>query len=166
VSKKITVSDIVILASAVVLVVASFLTWIDFGNPRIGPIPPQLLQLLGPDAQQLLSNIPRGTENAWDHFPGFVYPLIAGVIAGVQVVMEKVRPQMPGHVAGFSWTQIDLLLGLWALLSVIAVAFEDFGYGDKGIGLWLTLIAAAGLLVGAILRLSEPARATAEPSAA
>jgi hypothetical protein len=158
VSKKITVSDIVILASAVVLVVASFLTWIDFGSPRL-PISQQALQQLG-------VNIPRGTENAWDHFPGFVYPLIAGVIAGVQVVMEKVRPQMPRHVAGFSWTQIDLLLGLWALLSVIAVAFEDFGYGDKGIGLWLTLIAAAGLLVGAILRLREPARATAEPSAA
>jgi hypothetical protein len=158
VSKKITASDIVILASAVVLVVASFLTWIDFGSPRL-PISQQALQQLGVD-------IPRGTENAWDHFPGFVYPLIAGVIAGVQVVMEKVRPQMPGHVAGFSWTQIDLLLGLWALLSVIAVAFEDFGYGDKGIGLWLTLIAAAGLLVGAILRLREPARASAEPSAA
>ena len=157
-SKKITASDIVILASAVVLVVASFLTWIDFGSPRL-PISQQALQQLGVD-------IPRGTENAWDHFPGFVYPLIAGVIAGVQVVLEKVRPQMPGHVAGFSWTQIDLLLGLWALLSVIAVAFEDFGYGDKGIGLWLTLIAAAGLLVGAILRLREPARASAEPSAA
>jgi hypothetical protein len=158
VSKKFTASDIVILASAVVLLVASFLTWIDFGSPRF-PISQQALQQLGVD-------IPRGTENAWDHFPGFVYPLIAGVIAGVQVVMEKVRPQMPGHVAGFSWTQIDLLLGIWALLSVIAVAFEDFGYGDKGIGLWLTLIAAAGLLVGAILRLREPARATAEPSAA
>lgn len=157
-SKKFTASDIVILASAVVLVVASFLTWIDFGSPRL-PIPQQALQQLGVD-------IPRGTQNAWDHFPGFVYPLIAGVIAGVQVVMEKVRPQMPGHVAGFSWTQIDLLLGIWALLSVIAVAFEDFGYGDKGIGLWLTLVAAAGLLVGAILRLREPARATAEPSAA
>ena len=157
-SKKFTASDIVILASAVVLVVASFLTWIDFGSPRL-PISQQALQQLGVD-------IPRGTENAWDHFPGFVYPLIAGVIAGVQVVMEKVRPQMPGHVAGFSWTQIDLLLGIWALLSVIAVAFEDFGYGDKGIGLWLTLIAAAGLLVGAILRMNEPARATAEPSAA
>jgi hypothetical protein len=158
VSKKFTASDIVILASAVVLVVASFLTWIDFGSPRL-PIPQQALQQLGVD-------IPRGTQNAWDHFPGFVYPLIAGVIAGVQVIMEKVRPRMPGHVAGFSWTQIDLLLGIWALLSVIAVAFEDFGYGDKGIGLWLTLIAAAGLLVGAILRLNEPARATAEPSAA
>ncbi|HEY3200295.1 MAG TPA: hypothetical protein VGK55_07120 [Actinomycetes bacterium] len=157
-SKKFTASDIVILASAVVLLVASFLTWIDFGSPRL-PIPQQALQQLG-------VNIPRGTENAWDHFPGFVYPLIAGVIAGVQVVLEKVRPQMPGHVAGFSWTQIDLLLGIWALLSVIAVAFEDFGYGDKGIGLWLTLIAAAGLLVGAILRMNEPARATAEPSAA
>ncbi len=157
-SKKFTASDIVILASAVVLVVASFLTWIDFGSPRL-PIPQQALQQLGVD-------IPRGTQNAWDHFPGFVYPLIAGVIAGVQVIMEKVRPRMPGHVAGFSWTQIDLLLGIWALLSVIAVAFEDFGYGDKGIGLWLTLIAAAGLLVGAILRLNEPARATAEPSAA
>ena len=157
-SKKFTASDIVILASAVVLLVASFLTWIDFGNPRL-PIPQQALQQLGVD-------IPRGTENAWDHFPGFVYPLIAGVIAGVQVVMEKVRPKMPGDVAGFSWTQIDLLLGIWALLSVIAVAFEDFGYGDKGIGLWLTLIAAAGLLVGAILRMNEPARATAEPSAA
>ena len=82
-SKKITASDIVILASAVVLVVASFLTWIDFGSPRL-PIPQQALQQLGVD-------IPRGTQNAWDHFPGFVYPLIAGVIAGVQVVMEKGR---------------------------------------------------------------------------
>jgi hypothetical protein len=159
VSKKFTASDIVILASAVVLLVASFLTWIDFGSPTFGAIPPQLIQQLGID-------IPRGTENAWDHFPGFVYPLIAGVIAGVQVVMEKVRPEMPSHVGGFSWTQIHLLLGIWALLSVIAVAFEDFGYGDKGIGLWLTLVAAAALLVGAILRSREPARTTAEPSAA
>jgi hypothetical protein len=159
VSKKFTASDIVILASAVVLLIASFLTWIDYGSPSFGPIPQQLIQQLG-------FSIPRGTENAWDHFPGFVYPLIAGVVAGVQVVMEKVRPQMPNHVGGFSWTQIHLLLGIWALLSVIAVAFEDFGYGDKGIGLWLTLIAAAGLLVGAILRSREPAKATAEPSAA
>jgi len=155
VSKKFTPSDIVILASAVVLFVASFLTWIDFGSPRL-PIPQQALQQLGID-------IPRGTENAWDHFPGFVYPLIAGIIAGVQVVLEKVRPNMPDHVGGFSWTQIDVLLGIWALLSVIAVAFEDFGYGDKGIGLWLTLIASAGLLVGALMRSREPARATAEP---
>jgi hypothetical protein len=76
VSKKFTASDIVILASAVVLLVASFLTWIDFGSPNLGPIPQQLIQQLGFD-------IPRGTENAWDHFPGFVYPLIAGVVAGV-----------------------------------------------------------------------------------
>lgn len=156
-SKKFTPSDIVILASGVVLLVASFLTWIDFGSPRLGPVPQQLIQQLGID-------IPRGTQNAWDHFPGFVYPLIAGIIAGVQVVMEKLRPQMPNDVAGFSWTQIDVLLGIWALLSVIAVAFEDFGYGDKGVGLWLTLVASAGLLLGAIMRSREPARAPAEPS--
>ena len=157
-SKKFTPSDIVILASGVVLLVASFLTWIDFGSPRLGAVPQQLIQQLGID-------IPRGTENAWDHFPGFVYPLIAGIIAGVQVVLEKVRLNMPDQVGGFTWTQIDVLLGIWALLSVIAVAFEDFGYGDKGIGLWLTLVASAGLLVGALMRTREPAAATAEPSA-
>ena len=159
-SKKFTISDIVILASGVVLLIASFLTWIDFGEPRLGQIPPQLLQQLGLD-------IPRGTENAWDHFPGFAYPVIAGVIAGVQVVLAWLRgAQMPDHVGAFSWTQIHLLLGLWALLSVIAVAFEDFGYGDKGIGLWLTLIASAGLLLGALLRLREPTVAAAEPTVA
>jgi hypothetical protein len=123
----------------------------------------QQLQQLG-----LNLDIPTGKENAWDHFPGFLYPAIAGTLAAIYVVMAKLAgTRMGDHVAGFSWTQIHLLLGAWAVLSALAVALEDFPRADKSVGLWLSLAAAVGLLIGAILRSREPAVAarTGSPAA-
>jgi hypothetical protein len=162
VNKRLTLSDIVILVSGVVLLIASFLPWIDWGSRNLGPFAQQLQQL------GLSLDIPTGKDNAWDHFPGFLYPAIAGTLAAIYVVLTKLAgTRMGDNVAGFSWTQIHLLLGAWAVLSALAVALEDFSGADKSVGLWLSLGAAVGLLAGAVLRTGEPAVApTTESSAA
>jgi hypothetical protein len=158
VGKKLTISDIVILASGVVLLIASFLTWIDFGALNLGPLGAQLQQL------GISLDVPSGNENAWDHFPGFVYPAIAGTLAALHIALTKLAGVRLGDgVAGFSWTQIHLLLGAWATLSALAVALEDFSGADKKVGLWLSLSFAAVMFVGAVIRSQESVAApTAE----
>lgn len=143
-SKKLTTSDIVILISGVVLLVASFIPWIEidigFGSE---------------------------SENAWGTFPAFVYPAIAGTIAAAHVALTKLTgTSVPDRVAGFTWTQIHLVLGLWATLTMLGVALIDTDPADKAIGLWLSFIAAIALLVGAIMRDREPAESTTETPAA
>lgn len=142
-SKKLTTSDIVILISGVVLLVASFIPWIEFD--------------FGFGSE---------SENAWSTFPAFVYPAIAGTIAAAHVALTKLTgTSVPDRVAGFTWTQIHLVLGLWATLTMLGVALIDTE-ADKAIGLWLSFIAAIALLVGAIMRDREPAESTTETPAA
>jgi hypothetical protein len=155
VSKRLTISDIVIVVSGVVLLVASFLTWVDYPSLNLGPLGAQLQQL-GIDV-----DIPTGEQNAWDHFPGFVYPAIGGTLAALLVVLGLASVRLGDGVAGFSLTQIYLLLGAWAFLSTLAVALEDFRGADKGIGLWLSLAFSAVLFVGALIRTQERVAAPA-----
>ena len=74
-----------------------------------------------------------------------------------QVALVAFAPEvkMPEKVLGFTWTQVHLVLGFQATIMMLAFLIQDTGGLDKGIGLYLMLIAAIGLLVGAVLRMQE-----------
>jgi hypothetical protein len=104
--------------------------------------------------------------NAWDTdltFPLGTYIAIIGVIMAAHVLLTGLAgTNFPDRVVGFSWVQIHLVLGLYAgLLALGWLIVSPFG-ADKKIGLWLSVLAGFGLLVGAILKWVEASR---EPQA-
>ena len=69
----------------------------------------------------------------------------------------------PEKVLGLDWNQIHLVLGLQATIMMLAFLIQSTSPLDKGIGLFLMLLAAIALLVGAVLRMQEPASGSAPP---
>jgi hypothetical protein len=75
---------------------------------------------------------------------------------GVQIALAKfANVNFPDRILGFSWPQIHLALGIFAVLLGIGYLLTDVGGLDKGIGLWLALLASIGLVVGAVLLNNE-----------
>ena len=71
---------------------------------------------------------------------------------------------MPDRLLGLSWTQIHLVLGFQATIMMLAFLIQDTKPLDKGIGLYLMLLAAIALLVGAVLRMQEQPSGYTPPS--
>jgi len=72
------------------------------------------------------------------------------VIMALQIALTKfANVKLPDRVAGFTWEQIHLALGLMA--AVMAVGFLLTDYGDKQIGEWFEILGAIGLVVGAVM---------------
>jgi hypothetical protein len=57
--------------------------------------------------------------------------------------------QLPDRVAGFTWEQVHLVLGILAALMAVALLFTDIG--DKKIGYYFSLLGAIALVVGAVM---------------
>ena len=74
-----------------------------------------------------------------------------------QVALVAFAPgvNLPDRVLGFTWTQIHLVLGFQATIMMLAFLIQSTSPSDKGIGLFLMLLAAIALLVGAVLRMQE-----------
>jgi hypothetical protein len=97
-------------------------------------------------------------SNAFDKglFPIAAYIPLIGLIMGVQIALAKfANVNFPDRILGFSWPQIHLALGIFAVLLGIGYLLTDVGGLDKGIGLWLALLASIGLVVGAVLLNNE-----------
>jgi hypothetical protein len=142
---KLSTANIVILVSGVVILIASFLPFIKWPSPY------------------------SHSYSAWSK-GGFLIatiPALLGVAMAVQVGIQGFASgvKMPEKVLGFSWTQIHLVFAFQATIMMIAFLIRDTGGLDRGIGLYLMLLAAIGLLVGAILRLQEKPAGAAPPSA-
>jgi hypothetical protein len=92
-----------------------------------------------------------GGANVWAKY---VFPLAAllplyGVIMAVQVlVTTMLGVRMRARVAGFTWEQIHLVLGLMAGLMAVAWLVTDTG--KKPIGQWAEIAAGVALAIGAI----------------
>jgi len=84
-------------------------------------------------------------------------PALLGVAMAVQVAMTTFAPdvKMPDTVLGLTWTQVHLVFGFQATIMMLAFLIQDSPLGDKSIGLFLMLIAAIALLVGAVLRMQD-----------
>jgi hypothetical protein len=133
---KLSTANLVILIAGVVMLIASFL---EFNKISLGPF--------------------SKSWSAWGtgHFLIATIPALLGIVMAAHVAVVGFAPQvkLPDNVLGFTWTQIHLVLGFQATVMMLAFLIQDSPFGDKGIGLFLMLIAAIALLVGAFLRMQE-----------
>ena len=135
-NSKVTPAQIVILASGGAMVLCLFLPWFGGGGEDV---------------------------NA---FGDFVFPFglvacLAGIAAGVVVAVTAfANAKLPDKVWQFTWNQVHFILGFLAATITLGFLLIDFGGVDRKIGLFLALLASAGLIVGAVmLRNESPASA-------
>jgi hypothetical protein len=91
-------------------------------------------------------------ESAWGSglFPIATLIPIYGVLMALQIAVTKFgNVNLPDRVAGFTWEQVHLLLGAFALL--MSLGWIVSGLDDKGIGLWVLFLGSIGLVVGAVM---------------
>lgn len=148
---KLTQSERVIGISAIALLIFSFLPW--YGKFS-------------------------GSRNGWDYFLFGIIPVFLGIIMVAQIAIarfsETKLPDLP-----ITWAQVHLIAGgLAALLVLLKLIIGDkVGGGtilgthipsislDRKFGIFLSLIAAIGLVVGAWLKNQESAAAAPPPAA-
>ena len=91
-----------------------------------------------------------GPQSTWD---SFVFPVatllpVYGALMALQIVLTIAKVRLPRRVLGFTWEQLQLLLGLFA--GVMAVGWLVSDVTEKGIGFWLEVAGGIALAVGAI----------------
>ena len=142
---KVSTANLVILVAGAVMLIASFL-----------------------DFQKLKYASLHASYSAWSShfFLIATIPALIGLVMAAQVAIEGFAPgvRLPDRLLGLSWTQIDLVLGFQATIMMLAFLIQDTGVLDKGIGLYLMLLAAIALLVGAVLRMQESRSGSAPPA--
>jgi hypothetical protein len=93
-------------------------------------------------------------SNAFDKglFPFATYIILIGIAMGVLAGLSAfANVNLPERVLGFTWTQVNLVLAVFAGLLAIGFLIQDSFGLDKGIGLWLGFLASAGLVTGAVM---------------
>ena len=137
---KISTANLVILVAGAVMLIASFLAFHTFSLGDVS-----------------------SSSNAWSrgYFLIATIPALLGTVMAAQVALETYAPQvsLPDHVLGFTWTQVHLVFGLQATIMMLAFLIQNVSPFGRGIGLFLMLISAIALLVGAVLRMNEKRRA-------
>jgi hypothetical protein len=138
VNKQVRPADIVTMASGAVALIFSFFAWFE---------------------------IPGGFEgddqSGWGEgiFPLGTYIGIIGLLLALQVALDRfANVNFPERVVSFTWTQVHLALSVFATLIALGYLVLDDGGYDRGIGLWFSILAAIGLLVGSIMRYAEGER--------
>ncbi len=92
-----------------------------------------------------------GNTSVWGKY---VFPVAAllpiyGVIMAVQIAFTALAGmRLPARVAGFTWEQIHLVLGLMA--GLMAVAWWVTDTGKKPVGQWLEIAGGVALAIGAV----------------
>ena len=138
-------SEILIMAGGVVLFIASFLDWITFDAGGFGDV----------------------GFSGWDELLFPIAPIVAvlALAAGVLVALDRfANTNLPDDVAGFTWPQIYLAIGVFAVLVTLSFIILDKGGGSAGIGLWGGLLGAVGVLVGAVMMRNEVGAGPARPA--
>lgn len=112
------------------------------------------------------------SKSAWGEgfFPLYTLPALLGVVIAAQAALAEFASVRLPAVLGLSWSKIRLSFGAWALLMMVCfllgrVVVEGAEI-SKGVGFWIMLVAAIGLLVGAVMREQEASRPAAPPPAA
>ena len=97
-----------------------------------------------------------GNASAWGQylFPIATLLPLYGLIMATQIALTKFgNVQLPDSLAGFTWEQIHLVLGIFAGLMAIGWLVTDVQ--DKGIGFWLEVLGGFALAVGALMMQRE-----------
>jgi hypothetical protein len=146
-------ANITILAAGAVMLIASFLPFLKINNGGYS------ITSTGAVSSHSVS------YSAWSShlFIIVTLPAILGIAMAVVVALVAFAPNvnLPERVAGFTWDQVHLVLGFQAAIMMLALLIQDTSGADKGIGLYLMLLAGIALLVGAILRTRESQPTTA-----
>lgn len=98
-------------------------------------------------------------SNAFNLFPLSTLLVIAGVALAAEVAVRRFADaSIPDGVAGFSWSQLRLVLGALGTLVMLGYLIRSFGSEAgfaKGVGLFLTTLAMIGLVVSAVMERAE-----------
>jgi hypothetical protein len=122
-------SQIVTMASGVVMFLFSFFAWYKFAGV---------------------------TKSAWGSglFPlAWFVPIFGIISAAVMAATVFGGVRLPEPILSFSWRQIHFVLAFTALVIAIGYLLLDTSGIDKGIGFWFNLLGAIGLMVGAVMEL-------------
>src|SRR5690606_26078572 len=93
-------------------------------------------------------------------FPIATIAVLLGLAAAVLVAVATfTQTNLPDSVAGFTWPQVHLVIAVYAALVTLSFVLLDKTLGGEtgggdigvGIGLWFSLLASAGLVVGAVM---------------
>jgi hypothetical protein len=125
-NKQPTPGEITIMAAGAVMLIASFLNFVSFGS--IG-------------------------RSAWGGglFPIATLMVIYGVIMAAHIALTTfAKVNLPDRVAGFTWEQVHLVLGVFTLVMAIGWLATDLGL-HKAIGFWLIFLSSIALAVGAVM---------------
>jgi hypothetical protein len=116
------------------------------------PTPAELTILIAGGVMVLASFFDFYTgASAWAKY---VFPVatllpIYGLIMAVEIAVTDLGGvKLPGRVAGFTWEQIHLVLGLMA--GLMAVAWFVTDTGKKPVGQWIEIAGGIALAVGAL----------------
>lgn len=142
---KLSTANLIIIVGGAVMLIASFLA---FNKISIPSFTAGGLKIGG-----------SVSFTAWSrgHFLIATIPALIGIVMAAEVAIAGFASgvKLPEHVLGLTWNQIHLVLGFQATIMMLAFLIQDSPFGDKGIGLFLMLLAAIALLVGAVLRMQE-----------
>jgi hypothetical protein len=142
---KLSTANLIIVIGGAVMLIASFLDFYKSkGSITVGGVTFRVAT--------------SGGGNAWSSHAFLIatIPALIGIVMAAQVAITAFASgvKLPEHVLGLTWNQIHLVLGFQATIMMLAFLIQDTGL-DKGIGLFLMLLAAIALLVGAVLRMQE-----------
>jgi hypothetical protein len=93
-----------------------------------------------------------GSTSAWGKY---LFPLatllpLYGVVMALQIGLAKfANVRLPAQVAGFTWEQLHLVLGLLTGFMAIGWLFTDLA--SKGFGYWLEVLGGIAIAAGALV---------------
>jgi hypothetical protein len=109
-----------------------------------------------------------GGHSAWAQglFPLITLPAILVTLLGVRLLVATFTSvRFRTRVLGFTWGQIDAVVGAWAALMMVSFAGGNAGVSVAGltlnptrnIGFWLMFIGTAVVFVGGLIEAQEHA---------
>jgi hypothetical protein len=93
-----------------------------------------------------------GSTNAWGRY---LFPLatllpLYGVVMALQIGLTKfANVKLPAQLAGFTWEQLHLVLGL--LTGFMAIGWLLTDLASKGFGYWLEVLGGIAIAAGALV---------------
>ena len=145
---KLSPANVVILAAGVVILIGSFMAFYKVSVAGSGSV----------------------SVNAWDRgqFMIATLPALLGTFMALQVGLVAFgHIDMPNRLLGLTWDQVHLVLSLQAALLMLSflartrpsATFDTIRIETTlGIGFWLMLVAAIGLVAGAFMRIAATGR--------
>jgi len=142
---KLTMGDRVVAVSGILLLIFGFFPWFNY-------------DVAGFDV---------GDQNAYDFFLFGTIPVILGLLMIAQIAVARFTTTEMPKLGTLTWGQVHLIVGGLAFLLILIKLLlgDDVGVivdtidGDRSIGIFLSLIAAAGLAAGGLLKMRDPADA-------